>query len=160
MIANRMKPVLFAVALFSAFAPAALARDRSPDFNSSHGGNRGYHHGHGHHAPHGELKLFSDQRLGGASRIVSSRRDGSFNTGSVQRLGSFATVSGTSIIYSNGYREIYVGQYASQPTRPTLSYPAPKAKIITVTQELADSSFKPVDGCSYEMGVCVIRGEK
>lgn len=78
----------------------------------------------------------------------------------MQALGSFATVSGSSIIYSNGDRQIYLGQYASEPRRPDLSYLAPKAKIITVTEELANGSFKPVDGCSYEMGVCVIRGNR
>ncbi|MGA1833085.1 MULTISPECIES: hypothetical protein [Rhizobium] len=160
MIADRMKPVLFAVALVSASASIATARDPSPDFNSSQNGYRGHHYGHGHHGRRGELKLFSDQRLGGASRVVSSTRSSRFDTGSIQQLGSYATVSGTSIIYSNGYREIYVGQYASEPSRPTLSYPAPKAKIITVTQELADGSFRPVSGCSYEMGVCVIRGDR
>jgi hypothetical protein len=160
MIANRIKPVLFAVALVSAAATAALARDPSPDFNSSDTGYRGHHDGSGHHGRRGYLKRLSDQRLGGASRIVSSTRNSGPDSGSVQTLGSFATVSGTSIIYSDGYRETYVGQYAPEPPRSGLSYPAPKAKIITVTQELADGSFKPVDGCSYEMGVCVIRGEK
>lgn len=154
MIANRMKPVLFALALVSACASTALARDPSPDFNS---GDTGYR---GHHVGRGQLKLFSDQRLGGASRVVSSTRNSRPDTGSIQALSSFATVSGSSIIYSDGYREIYVGQYTPEPLRSGLSYPAPKAKIITVTEELANGNFQPVNGCSYEMGVCVIRGER
>lgn len=160
MIANRMKPVLFALALVSACASTALARDPSPDFNSGDKGYRGHHYGHGHHGRRGQLKLFSDQRLGGASRVVSSTRNVSPDSGSIQTLGSFATVSGSSIIYADGHREIYVGQYASEPPRSGLSYPAPKAKIITVTQELANGNFQAVNGCSYEMGVCVIRGER
>jgi hypothetical protein len=69
-------------------------------------------------------------------------------------------MSGTSIIYSDGYREIYLGRDTPEQDRSGLSYPAPGAKIITVTEELANGNFKPVNGCSYEMGVCVIRGEK
>lgn len=160
MIANRMKPVLFALALSSAFASAALARDPFPDFNSSDTGYRDHHDGHGHHGRRGQLKLFSDQRLGGASRVVSSTRNSRPDSGSIQALGTFATVSGSSIIYADGYREIYVSEYAAEPSRSGLSYPAPKAKIITVTEELANGNFQPVNGCSYEMGVCVIRGEK
>jgi hypothetical protein len=160
MIANRMKPVLFALTLSGAFASAASARDRSPDFNSGETGYRGHYYGHGHHGRRGQLKLFSDQRLGGASRVVSSARNSRPDKGSIQTLGSFATVSGSSIIYTDGYREIYVGEYASEPSRSGLSYPAPKAKIITVTEELANGNFRPINGCSYEMDVCVIRGEK
>lgn len=160
MIANRMKPVLFAAALVSAFASAALARDPSPDFNSSERSYRGHHYGHGHPGRRGQLKLFSDQRLGGASRVVSSRRSSGSQQASIRTLGSVATVSGTSIIYSDGFRETYFGQYGPEQDRTGLSYPAPKAKIITVTEELADGNFRPVNGCSYEMGVCVIRGEK
>lgn len=158
MIANRMKPVLFALALSGAFASAALARDPSPDFNSSDKGYRGHNYGHRHHGGRGYLKHLSDERLGGASRIVS--RNSSTDSGSIQALGSFATVSGSSIIYADGYREIYVGQYAPEPPRSGLSYPAPNAKIITVTEELANGNFQPVNGCSYEMDVCVIRGER
>lgn len=160
MTANRIKSVVFAAALVSAFSSMAFARDGSPDFNSSDAGYRGHYYGHGHHGRRGQLKLFSDQRLGGASRVVSSRRNSRPDTGSIQALGSFATVSGSSIIYTDGYREICVGEYASEPSRSGLSYPAPKAKIITVTEELANGNFQPVNGCSYEMGVCVIRGEK
>ncbi len=164
MIANRMKPVLFAAALACSLAAVATARDVSPDFNSSDKGYRGHHFGHGHHGHRGHLKRISGETLGGAARIVSSRRDAGSQSPSqspsIHTLGSFATVSGSSIIYSGGYREIYLGQYASEPQRPSLSYLAPKAKIITVTEELADGNFKPVDGCSYEMGVCVIRGWK
>ena len=158
MTANRMKPVLFALALVNAFASAALARDPSPDFNSGDKGYRGHHYGHGHHGRRGYLKRLSDERPGGASRIVS--RNSSTDSGSIQTLGSFATVSGTSIIYADGYREIYVGQHETEPPRSGLSYPAPKAKIITITEELANGNFQPVNGCSYEMGVCVIRGER
>lgn len=159
MIANRMKPALFAAALFSILAPATFARDHSPDFNSSDTGYRGHYYGHGHHGRRGQLKLFSNQRLGGASRVVSSQRNSGPDNGSIRRVGSFATVSSTSIIYSDGYRETYFGQYASESPRRGLSYPAPKAKIITVTEELANGNFQPVNGCSYEMGVCVIRGK-
>lgn len=156
MIANRMKPVLFAAALACTSSAAAVGRD----FNSSDTGYRGHHFGHGHHGHLKQLKRISGETLGGAARIVSSTRDTSSRAPSMQALGSFATVSGSSIIYSNGYRQIYLGQYASEPRRPDLSYLAPKAKIITVTEELANGSFKPVDGCSYEMGVCVIRGNR
>jgi len=158
MIANRMKPVLFAAALVGAFASGVLARDGSPDFNSGDTGYRGHDYGHGHYGRRGHLKRISDRHLGGASRIVSSTRNSRPDAGSIQTLGSFVTVSGTSIIYSDGYRETYVGQYAPEPPRSGLSYPAPKAKIITVTEELANGNFQPVNGCAYEMGVCVIRG--
>ncbi len=160
MIANRMKPVLFAAALAGAFVSTALARDPSPDFNSSNGFSGGHHSGHGHHGRPERLRRISDQHLGGASRAVSSTRNTRSEQASIQTLGTFATMSGTSIIYSDGYREIYLGRDTPELDRSGRSYPAPRAKIITVTEELANGNFKPVNGCSYEMGVCVIRGEK
>ena len=72
MIANRMKPVLFAAALIAAVASVASARDRSPDHGNAAPGYHGHHPGHGHQGRPGRLKWFSDQRLGGASRVVTS----------------------------------------------------------------------------------------
>ncbi len=157
MIANRMKPVLVAAALVGALASAALARDPSPDFNSSNNGYRGHHYGHGHHGRRGQLKLFSDQRLGGASRVVSGSRDRSAESGSFVTPSYVGSVSGSSFFYVDGDRTVYSTFATPSTTGP---YIAPTAKIIDVTEASARGSFNPVNGCSYEMGVCVIRGER
>lgn len=157
MIANRMKPVLFALALAGAFASAALARDPSPNFNSGEKGYRGHHYGHGHHGRRGQLKLFSDQRLGGASRVVSVPPNRTAEGGSFASSSYSDSFSGSSFVYIDGERAAY-SIVATQPQAGP--YIAPKAKIIDVTEASAQGNFNPVNGCSYEMGVCVIRGER
>jgi hypothetical protein len=172
MIANRMKPVLFAAALAASLTSVATARDQGPqtgDFNSSHGGP--YYPGYGYHGHRGQLKLFSDQRLGGASRVVTASSNDSIDDGSVvspaysgsryaggDYYGAVSyggSVSGSAFVYINGSRTVYADFAAPQTDGP---YIAPKAKIIDVTEASAQDSFKPIDGCSYEKGVCVIRG--
>ncbi len=157
MTANRMKPVLFALALSGAFASAALARDLSPDFNSSDRGYRGHHYGHGHHGRRGQLKLFSDQRLGGASRIVSVSRDRSAESRSFTTSSYSGSVSGSTFFYVDGDRVVYSSFATPSSAGPSI---APKARIIDVTEASAQGNFEPVNGCSYEAGVCVIRGER
>lgn len=157
MIANRMKPVLFALALSGALASAALARDPSPDFNNSDTGYRGHHYGHGHHGRRGQLKLFSDQRLGGASRVISAPRNRTAEGGSFAPSSYSDSFSGSSFLYIDGARAAYSIVAAQPPAGP---YIAPKAKIIDVAETSGQGNFNPVNGCSYEMGVCVIRGER
>jgi hypothetical protein len=153
MIANRLTSVSLAIALSAAFASAAVARDRGPHHAP------GYHgHHHGHHYGRNRLRILSDGALGGASRVATVKRNVRSNAGSVTSPGSYSVAVGSTVFYSDGYRAIYLDQRGLAAERPALSYPAPKAKIIHVTEELAGGSFRPTDGCSYEMGVCVIRG--
>lgn len=155
MIANRMKTVLLAT-LAAAFASAACARDHGPQPEAFGSGHDGYNSGYNHHGRRGQLKLFSDQRLGGASRVVTATQNVPADGGSVVSPGSFGTVSGSTFFYVDGDRTVYSTFATPVSGRPRL---APKAKVIDVTEELVEGSFKPVNGCSYEMGVCVIRGK-
>ncbi|AYD02814.1 hypothetical protein [Neorhizobium sp. NCHU2750] len=160
MIANHMKPVLFAAALAAAFASAVEARDRWPEGGGSRPGYHGGHHyGYGHHGRRGDLKILNARVLGNPARAVAAGPDLQRNQGSIVTTGSSGVVSGSTMFYVDGGRIIYSGDGMAPPATEK-PYLAPKAKIIDVTEELAQGSFKPVDGCSYEMGVCVIRGDK
>lgn len=152
MIADRMKPVLFAAALAVAFVdistPAAFARD---GFNSGH-------HGHHHFGKRNRLKWLSDETLGSPTRATASRSSRR-ETSSVRNLSSFGIATGSSIIFSDGYQAIYIDRFGGETGRPARPAIAPKAKIIHVTDDLVQNSFKPVNGCTFERGVCVIRGK-
>jgi hypothetical protein len=158
MIANRMKPVLLAAAFIAAFASTASARDRLPGDGRPGFGHHERHRGHGHHGRRGDLPLLSDHRLGGASRAVSSTSQRRYSSSSINTFAPIGVVSGSSIFYSDGYREIYLEPGTTGTRPPAARNIAPKAKVIDVTQEVVDGSFRPVNGCVHEMGVCVIRG--
>lgn len=161
MTANRMKIVVLASALSLLCAAGASAeqRWRAPAPHAHHGISRGHHashdnrhygNHHGRHAyrtRHGRLPLLSGQSLGGASRVVSVRRPTASVSGSLTDYGSYGYLDGTTLVYGTA------------PSADAAFFrPAPKAKIIHVTQEAADGSIRVEDGCSYEKGVCVIRG--
>lgn len=153
MIANRMKPVLLAAALAMSVvgvsAPAAFARD---GFHSGH-------HGNGEFGKRNRLAWLSGKTLGSPARATASRSDTYRKSSSVRNFSSFRIVRGSSIIFSDGYYAIYLdrfGRYATRPAHPVI---APKAKVINVTDEVVEKGFKPVNGCTFEQGVCVIRGK-
>jgi hypothetical protein len=158
MIANRMKPALVAAALLAALATDTLARDRWQGYGHASGGHYGNYHGHGGHFGRNRLSMLSDRSLGGASRVSTSGRAGSAERGSIRRLGQIGIVSGGSVSYIDGSLDIsldpsYPGEDASKAT-----YIAPRAKVIDVTEAMAAGNFTAVNGCAYEMGVCIIRG--
>ncbi|SFB25176.1 hypothetical protein SAMN03159496_02542 [Rhizobium sp. NFR07] len=145
MIANRIKPALVATALLALLATGASARDRWPGYGHGAPGYHGSHHGHGHghHYGHNRLNMLSDRSLGGASRVVTASK--SRGSGS----GSIGFVSGGVVFYSDG-------GYWGEQDRTMI--PAPTAKIIDVNQAMADHSFAATNDCTFEVGVCVIRG--
>lgn len=147
MIANRLTPVLAATALLALLATGASARDRSPGHGHGAPGYHGPHHGHGHHFGRNRLNMLSDRSLGGASRVVTASR----SRGSER--GSIGFVSGSVIFYSDG------GYWGSDAGQDNTMTPAPRAKIIDVNQAMTDQSFAATNGCTFEMGVCVIRGK-
>lgn len=158
MIANRMKPVLVAATLLAALATDTLARDRWSAYGHASGGYHANHPGHGGHFGRNRLSMLSDRSLGGASRVVTSGRDSSAQRGSIRRLGQVGIVSGGSVFYSNGSVEISLDPSYPGEDRSEATYIAPNAKVIDVNQAMAAGSFKAVNGCAYEMGVCMIRG--
>jgi hypothetical protein len=153
MIANRMTPVFVATALIAVLAVDASARDRWP--GDGRHGYYSHHSGHGHHFGRNRLRMLSDQALGGASRVSTARRKNRSDYNSIQTAGSIGIVSGGSIFYAGGYREIYLGGSAGEDQAPR---PAPKAKIIDVNEAMAGGNLNAPNGCAFEMGVCVIRG--
>jgi hypothetical protein len=159
MIANRIKPVVLAAAFVSALVSGASARDHSSGHRHH---DPAYRHlerpAHGHHFRRGQLKLISGRSLGGASRIVTATNDTRSKTGSFVETGAYSSLAGSTVYYDDGSRAIYVDRYRGPARGQALSYPAPRAKVINVMEELPDGSIRTIDGCSYEMGVCVIRG--
>ncbi|MEN3148716.1 hypothetical protein ABCW43_15490 [Neorhizobium sp. IRAMC:178] len=134
MIANRIKPVLVAAAFFASLASAANARDGWSDAGS------------------GVYRL--EQREDRSSNVESFRV---FYTGTasfVRRLGIFSgplqapPIPDFGIHFARYFSEDY---WWAQEGRVVL---APKAKIIDVGTGLRGFA----DACSYEFGVCVIRG--
>lgn len=141
MIANRIKPVLVAAALFASLASAANAGDGWSGADGS------------------VYRLGSDRsepREDRSSNVESFRV---FYTGTasfVRRLGIFSGPLQARPIPDSG---IHFARYFSQDYwwgqegRVVL---APKAKIIDVDNGLR--GFGIEDACAYEAGVCVIRG--
>ncbi|CAN7518186.1 hypothetical protein [Neorhizobium sp. LjRoot104] len=141
MIANRIKPVLVAAALFASLASATNARDGWIDAGSGVyrlGSNR------------------SEQRDDRSPNVESFRV---FYTGTasfVRRLGIFSGPLQARPIPDFG---IHFARYFSQDYwwgqegRVVL---APKAKIIDVDSGLRGRGLG--NACAYEAGVCVIRG--
>ncbi|CDZ71059.1 Hypothetical protein NGAL_HAMBI2610_26630 [Neorhizobium galegae bv. orientalis] len=139
MIANRIKPVLVAAALFASLASATNARDGRSDPDSS------------------VYRLASNrwaEREDRASDVESFRV---FYTGTasfVRRLGIFSgplqapPIPDFGIHFARYFSEDY---WWAQEGRVVL---APKAKIIDVDSGLRGFG----NACSYEADVCVIRG--
>ncbi|MDQ0137364.1 hypothetical protein J2T08_005303 [Neorhizobium galegae] len=141
MIANRIKPVLVAAALFASLASAANARDGWSDRDSSVyrlGSNRWEHR---------------DDRT---SNVESFRV---FYTGTasfVRRLGIFSGPLQARPVPDFG---IHFARYFSQDYwwgQEGGVVLAPKAKIIDVDSGLRGYGIG--HACAYEAGVCVIRG--
>jgi hypothetical protein len=138
MIANRIKPVLVAAALFASFASAADARDGWTD-------------------PDGSVyRLGSNRWVERADNMSDVEGFHVFYTGTasfVRKLGIFSgalqarPIPDFGIHFSRYFSEDYWGQEG----RVVL---APKAKIIDVDSGLRGFG----NACAYEAGVCVIRG--
>lgn len=139
MIANRIKPVLVAAALFASLASAANARDGRSGADGSV-----YRLGGNHWVEQGD----------GAPNVESFRV---FYTGTasfVRRLGIFSgplqapPIPDFGIHFSRYFSE---GYWQGEEGRVVL---APRAKIIDVGTGLRGFG----NACSYGAGVCVIRG--
>lgn len=139
MIANRIKPVLAAAALFASLASAANARDGWSDAGS------------------GVYRLDSNRWVDRADNMSDVEGFRVFYTGTasfVRKLGIFSgalqarPIPDFGVYFSRYFSEDY---WRGQEGRVVL---APKAKIIDVDAGLRGFG----NACSYEFGVCVIRG--
>lgn len=157
MIANRMKPLLFAAALAASLSSAASASDNALSAGAAREGYHGHHSGNGRPDHVRQIRRFSDHTLGGISRATSGTSRDAGGRSSFATPGFSGSNSRSAILYLDDDRIIYSAAASQQPTGP---YLAPKTKIIDVAEATAQGNFAPVNGCSYEMGVCVIRGEK
>lgn len=133
MTANRITPVVVAGMMLAAAISSS----------SQAGEHRYYGRWHSASAP--------------ANTFVFNRDPAAF----ISKSGVFSV---TFDVVRNASRSIYLLR-SYQPTAfigPVLSgetqYVAPKAKIIDVTSELRGAALAPFNGCSWESGVCVIRG--
>lgn len=114
--------------LFTAIAVA------SPQISSAEGGYNSSRHGGGYHH-------FKPRPSGGYTNPVSR----------IRGVGTFSSSSWA--LDLDRLLEGSVTRYLS--AGPEL---APKAKIIHVDSTLSAKSWEPRNACSYEAGVCVIRG--
>jgi hypothetical protein len=111
----------------------------------------GHHHGGVYIPRRNRLSLLSPRSLGGSSRVVSVRQ-------ALDRPARSPEPTYGDLAYYDATASIAYLDRGDAAADRAPSHVAPKAKIIHVTQELADGSFKATNGCSYEVGVCVIRG--
>ncbi|MDR6819459.1 hypothetical protein J2X76_004651 [Neorhizobium sp. 2083] len=136
MIANHMKPVFLAAALFATVASAADARDRWSDTAGSI-----YRIETNRDDPAPEGEFYRIVYTGSASFV---RRLGIFS-GALQA----PPPRDFGIYITRGY---WPGDAEGGATL------APKAKIIDVDGGLRGHAFAADGACSFESGVCVIRG--
>jgi hypothetical protein len=145
MTANRMKPVLVAAALAAALSSVASAGDRYGDR---------WDRDHRHRVENSRIDRQGDGRRNRSAEIDRRENsDGSITH--VRRPGNF--YGGTTEAYSiRGVGNYFLRDYmpASATGRVVL---APKAKIIDVEAEMDGNAFAS-RACSFEAGVCVIRG--
>ncbi|TWF50256.1 hypothetical protein [Neorhizobium alkalisoli] len=180
MIANRMKSVLVAAAIFAAFTVTAEAGD-----GFRHGG-RGHNGGHSngphrvissdfrgatlsgnhHRSRFVENRRFDRQgdghygRNGSVTRTVRSEQPSGFNGNSRSFFRQRDTYVGALQAYSipgNGTYFVRDDDYWPAPQRRANPI-APRAKIIDVEQAMGGNAVASATACSFEAGVCVIRG--
>lgn len=133
MIANRMKPLLVAgMMLAAAFSSPSHAGER-----------RDYGRWHYLSAPAGAFVYNSDP-----AAFVS--KSGIFS-------GTFDVIRtpSHSVYLLRGYA---TATFTSPQLAPAATAISPALKIVDVAEEASHDFFAPISGCSYESGVCVIRG--
>lgn len=173
MIANRLKPVLFCVALLGGLASVAHAENPR-------------RHGHGDAHPHRvsadfrrevtivrhrshfvENNRWDRQGDGRRNRPAEIDRATAFPGGAVVRQGAIVRQGEIDGYYGGdlyAYAERGNGVYFLrdgddwQGREEARIMPLPKAKIIDVEDSLRGNSSVAGNGCSFEHGVCVIRG--
>jgi len=159
MIANRMKPVLAAAAMFTAvfatLSSPAFAGDRPAFRHGNHWGDRG----HGYHRV--ENSRWDRQGDGRRNRPAEIDRMGATYANSITRvrqLGGF--YAGAIAAYPVPGNGIYFlrddDQYWPSRERASVTL-APRAKIIDVEKEMGGNVFAS-QACAFEAGVCIIRG--
>lgn len=174
MIAKRLAPMMMALTCIM-MAPAAFAEGHG---HAGHGGgHRIVFRGH-HQAPpdfrgntvsgnyrrhvddrdaatrnHHRGDMRRDVNVGGeAGSIVEYR-------GSTTSQDNYGTFSGSTWAWRDRGNGVYFGRDGW--SEQVVDVPAERSsgpKIITVGQNYHDSRYDVHDGCSYEEGVCVIRG--
>jgi hypothetical protein len=171
MIAIRLPSILFATALVAIAAGSAEARDRLAPRSESHHhrqhaveNNRWDRHGDGRHNRPSELsrssRLAAGNDTGRGGYHGNRSRDVYGN--SISIIGGLGTYVGNLDVTRDRGNGIYFMRdgygWAPQAQDPAAVL-APKAKIIDVEQAMASGNpFAPRNACSYENGVCVIRG--
>jgi hypothetical protein len=162
MITIRIKPLVIAAAALAAFASVAAAADRGHHFRGD--SDRGYDRGHRHQFV--ENNRWDRQGDGRRNRPAEIRRmtgsyaSGRYEQGSSSFTRGLDTYAGSVQAYSipgNGTYFVRDDVYWPQQERRSASL-APKAKIIDVEQEMGGNAFASSKACSFEAGVCVIRG--
>lgn len=167
MIANRMKPALAALALAAAFAsiatPGAYARDRHDDNRGSKwGDNKWGDRGHGYQrVDNSRRDRQGDGRRNRPAEIDrglgSAPSGGRGNSSSpAERGNAFGGNLETYVLDGNGI--LFDRDYLERSLTGSIVVLAPKAKIIDVRSALIEGAHDAIDGCSYEVRVCVIRG--
>jgi hypothetical protein len=158
MIGIRIKPLVIAAAALAALASVASAADRR------HHGERGYERGHRHQfVENNRWDRQGDGRRNRPSeirRMTGSYAPGRYQQGSSSFTRGLDTYAGSVQAYSipgNGTYFVRDDGYWPQPERRSAAL-APKAKIIDVEQEMGGNAFASAKACSFEAGVCVIRG--
>jgi hypothetical protein len=166
MIANRWKPVVLSLALLAGFASSAAAESR-------------WRHGHGdrHHSNRIELRgeilsgrhryhyvenrRWDRQGDGRRNRPAEIRRANGYAAGSIVRRQQIGGYYGGSIeaypVRGNGVYSLGDNEYWPASPAPR-AYLAPRAKIIDVVGDMRARPLSGRNACSYEHGVCVIRG--
>ncbi|MBW6423928.1 hypothetical protein KX729_20920 [Rhizobium sp. XQZ8] len=148
MIANRMKPVFVAAAVFAALSTVAIAGDR-PE-------NRWGDRGHGYHRV--ENSRWDRQGDGRRNRPAEIDRMGAIYANSVSHIRRMGDFYGGAI---EAYGLRGLGRYFSRDYWPAGGARqvmlAPKAKIIDVDKEMGGNAFAS-QACAFEAGVCIIRG--
>nr|WP_325265509.1 hypothetical protein [uncultured Rhizobium sp.] len=162
MISHRIKPLVIAAAVLAAFASVASAADR----RHHHQGyaDRGYDRGHRHQfVKNNRWDRQGDgrrNRPAEINRITRTYASGRFDRGSSSFTRGIDTYAGSIQAYSvpgNGTYFVRDDIYWPQQERRSLAL-APKAKVIDVAQEMGGNAVASNKSCSFEAGVCVIRG--
>jgi hypothetical protein len=165
MIAIRLPSILFATALVVSAAAGAEARDGG----ASRGNMIIQHQRHvvdgnpwGRHRPPRPAHMASNDGLDRGGHHGRRSRDVYGN--SISIIGGIGTYVGDIDVTRDRGNGIYFmrDSYGWGPQAPEQGPAlAPRAKIIDVEQAMASgNAFAPRNACSYENGVCVIRGDR
>lgn len=150
MIANRLTSFVIATALLSALAPTAHAWERDRDHRHQRvENNRWDRQGDGRRNRPSEFEKAERRDNRDIERRSISR---SISRGSGAYGGSILAYS----VRGNGTYFVRDSYWPVRESNTVIL--APKARIIDVEQEMGGNAFASEAACSFEAGVCVIRG--